>query len=124
MKLRNGFVSNSSSSSFLLITTLEGHDKILEKMRKEEDGDKMAEIINSLVGRKKLGNTDLVVFGQGSGDDWEGHGPIQVFERFDNKPASIWGLDVDSELRWSAEEIYPQIAEELKVPRLTQSFDT
>ena len=32
MKTRTGFVSNSSSSSFVLITTKENHDKAMEKL--------------------------------------------------------------------------------------------
>ena len=32
MKIRNGFVSNSSSSSFLVMTTMRNHSRALEKL--------------------------------------------------------------------------------------------
>lgn len=32
MKIRNGFVSNSSSSSFVLVTTKENHEKVMKDL--------------------------------------------------------------------------------------------
>lgn len=36
MKFRNGFVSNSSSSSFVLLTTKKAHEQILAQLSEEE----------------------------------------------------------------------------------------
>lgn len=36
MKVRNGFVSNSSSSSFVIVTTKDEHEKAFKKLNQEE----------------------------------------------------------------------------------------
>lgn len=38
MKIRNGFVSNSSSSSYVIITTQEAYDNVMKKLSKIEAG--------------------------------------------------------------------------------------
>lgn len=36
MKIRNGFVSNSSSSSFVVLTSIENHERAMEKLSEYE----------------------------------------------------------------------------------------
>jgi len=57
MKTRNGFVSNSSTSSFVVIVTKEAYDTALEKMGKEERA-----IIKLWAKKVKLGGEDVVHF--------------------------------------------------------------
>jgi hypothetical protein len=55
MKTRNGFVSNSSSSSFVIVTSKDEHEKALKKLSEEQK----SLIENSFSEDKKLG---LVMF--------------------------------------------------------------
>jgi len=58
MKIRNGFVSNSSSSSFVLITTVEHWDAVKVKLQPQEIA--VAEAIKNKT--KSFINTDVVSF--------------------------------------------------------------
>ena len=98
MKVRNGFVSNSSSSSFVLITDAGSHKKVLESMRKEENGEEFANFIDTIVGRKNLGDNsvhnpevEIVVFATGSGENFDDCDPMFDWKGLDYKPASIEG---------------------------------
>lgn len=81
MKTRDGFISNSSSTSFTLITTVAEHKKILSHM-----DEKLVEAANKLVGRKKIGDTELIVMGVECGDiedisidSWDGFDQLPTF---------------------------------------------
>lgn len=66
MKIRNGFVSNSSSSSFVLIVDLEEHKRALEKV--EDVHNVLAEIF---VGSKlkRFNGKDVLVITGGNYED-------------------------------------------------------
>lgn len=67
MKIRCGFISNSSSSSFILITTKENHEKTLEKL------DNYAKaVINSIASESKVFGKNLVYITTFSGMGGEG----------------------------------------------------
>ena len=55
MKTRNGFVSNSSTSSFIVVTTKADHEQALKKLSPEA-----AEVVSSSVAHKRTGEEDLV----------------------------------------------------------------
>ena len=59
MKTRQGFVSNSSSSSFVLLTTEENHQKILKSFTEEQQV-----ALNEIMKTVKLGNIELRIFQQ------------------------------------------------------------
>lgn len=137
MKTRNGFVSNSSSSSFVLITNEENHNQVLDHIRKTEGGEILAKIADSIVGRKKIGETSIVVFASGGGEAWEGLdlGPIESFSNFDNKKLyidiineiqesseDVENADDAHELIWEAQSIYTTVFRKYKLPCITQTL--
>ena len=149
MKTRNGFVSNSSSSSFVLITDIDSHNKVLETMKGEQfeewtwnnkggtmlDGEKLAQIVDQQVGRKKIGGTELVILAVGSGEMWESEKNIETWVGLDNSPrlpsppciADLdKGIGVDDEefcnLSGEAERAYRKTATGLGIPTLTQNL--
>lgn len=73
MKLRDGHVSNSSSSSFVLVTTKENYEKVYAKA---SSGAKS--LADDQAIHKKIGSQELVFFAGGgyeggdvfTGDDW------------------------------------------------------
>jgi len=72
MKVRNGFVSNSSSSSFVITTTLENHKRALSKLSPY-----VAAVLEAMGGEeKKAFGVDLITFStymdNGGGGTFEG----------------------------------------------------
>ena len=72
MKLRTGFVSNSSSSSFVVLTTKENHDAVMAKM---DDYAKV--VVASVMEEKKFAGIPCVQtvnhFGNYGVDFWNNH---------------------------------------------------
>lgn len=81
MKCRNGFVSNSSSSSFVIITTAEAHKKALKKIGKEQ-----ADLIKGLFYTKKLWGQEFVARGEMS--DSGGWTQLLSLENADKEPSN------------------------------------
>ena len=114
MKIRNGFVSNSSSSSFLLMTTLENHNKTLEKLSKYEKA-VMQQIINTrrFLGKEVAYVGDLspmdesYLFGyfslknyeEGSDPEAEKNGPAEALYNYEEELKKI--SDKDEVFNWS-----------------------
>jgi len=69
MKVRNGFVSNSSASSFVVLTTKANHDRVMEKL-----DDYHKAVVNAVSSEVRAFFMDMVVsetsMNQG-GDCWE-----------------------------------------------------
>ena len=57
MKTRNGFVSNSSTSSFVLIMTKERYEESIKDYKKEEK-----KVIDSMASKSKFLGRDIVTF--------------------------------------------------------------
>lgn len=73
MKIRNGFVSNSSSSSFVLVITKDEYDKI----RNEKEPLDQA-IMNAVMYSSKVLGTDCMVY-----ENFSDHGGCGPFNEFD-----------------------------------------
>jgi len=57
MKIRNGFVSNSSSSSFIIATTIQNHQKVMDQLNEIEKS-----VVNAIMNQKsKFCGFDLIV---------------------------------------------------------------
>jgi len=67
MKIRQGFVSNSSSSSFVFVTTVENHNRVMATM----SGDVKTFLDNFPFEKGKFFGKDVVMFGDvcGNGED-------------------------------------------------------
>lgn len=85
MKIRTGFVSNSSSSSFLLITTKDKHDLALEKMDADPTEAENAAFVRKIVGFKKMGGTELAIVHVEYGDVSTNY--LYETKGFDNSPS-------------------------------------
>ena len=62
MKVRNGFVSNSSSSSFVFIVDAEAHEKALSQI---EDVDNILNCIFANSTKRKFGDRDVIIISGG-----------------------------------------------------------
>ena len=65
MKIRNGFVSNSSSSSFVLLVSKEVHDKAMEKLSPYQKA-----VINSISDKGFFLNKEIIYIGDLSVQDY------------------------------------------------------
>jgi len=90
MKIRNGFVSNSSSSSFVLLTTEENHQKVLETYI-GEDKEIIELITKNLFKKKKIFGKDMLQ-GEGYMSDGEGWLTDIVTDYVDKKGDVLKGI--------------------------------
>src|SRR5512137_670866 len=80
MKTRLGFVSNSSSASFTLVTTEAAHREAIAKLTKAQ-----ADVIEQIAGHKTF-ETSVVVVACYYGDDGKTHNQIKHWKNLDNIP--------------------------------------
>ena len=81
MKIRQGFVSNSSSSSFLVLVTKDDYERLLRRCT-----DYQKEILNGLFNSQKIGTQDLYYLHEEIGTD---------------APESLNGLNISQEYELS-----------------------
>ena len=79
MKIRNGFVSNSSSSSFVVIVDKEAHDRAVEQLKDHKYVEILKEILSCIGKDKFLGRPVVVI----SGYDAHGERSIGGFCEYD-----------------------------------------
>lgn len=112
MKRRLGFVSNSSSSSFVLVTTQEAHQKALAKLTKFEAaviGDVTLE--QKFLGRSVMVYHELETPGGGWYDDYD----LSEFEDLYD------GEDIDEEYVPEIVEKYKEILKEIAPDEVLES---
>jgi hypothetical protein len=66
MKLRSGFVSNSSSSSFIILVTKEAHEEAMAKLHPWE-----RTVVDCFMSEGKIGNQEICYGGQFSNDGFD-----------------------------------------------------
>jgi len=100
MKIRKGFVSNSSSSSFVLVTTKENHEKALETLNEVE-----REIIGILTGEEKVFGKVCVVFDELTvhGDSSNDLENLEIPEALREKCEDLYDAFFDAEEKWKSE---------------------
>ena len=114
MKIRNGFVSNSSSSSFLLITTKENHEKAFKQLSPYEKAViKTIVSTGNFLGRKIIWIGDLCPmdysytfeelkvsnYKEGSDPEAESEGSYEAFSKYENIVNEL--SDEDEIFSWS-----------------------
>lgn len=126
MKVRNGFVSNSSSSSFTMILSKADHDAIVATMPED-----LRCMVPSFVGFVKLGDAELAVLQRNSGDAFEYEEESVIFDGLDQKavPEDVAGKTggiPDGEIieaAWVAYDAYRAVVRKLKVKNICMSLD-
>lgn len=87
MKIRRGFVSNSSSSSFVLIVAKEGHDEAINKMPS-----KQTDIVEKIANHQTIGSQELVLISTQTFDGeiyrgpWEPKDSVSMIGSLNNSP--------------------------------------
>ena len=91
MKIRNGFVSNSSSSSFVMLVTKEAHEKALKELTAYQKA-----VIDKITYEETLFGREAVSFSQwhsNGGSCWE-YMELDVNEELieDGEDTDIWDI--------------------------------
>jgi hypothetical protein len=112
MKVRVGFVSNSSSSSFVLFVTKADHDKAMAELHPFVQAVIKQMIKEGYAAEGKLGGVDLVYFGVNEGNtSWTEYFNMPKWDKNDI-PMNKYGYKMDSN---SAFDVYKDKLKELKV---------
>lgn len=109
MKTRNGFVSNSSSSSFVCAVTKMDHEAILAEME-----DNLAEVMRKYVEDGKIGDLEIVAFGNMSDIGGECSFSGRVGRGYDED---------EGDNLYNAESMYRKILKEKGINAFTMGFD-
>jgi hypothetical protein len=91
MKTREGFVSNSSSSSFVVVATKDAHERALAKMKEEA-----RKLVERSVSFKKFG-TQNIVLAAGNFENEGGYCHSQYFSKVDKKAKGMSDEDARAE---------------------------
>jgi hypothetical protein len=100
MKCRNGFVSNSSSSSFVILTKAETFDMVLSKESENLKAFVKALEKTGIVERSKVFGMDMakIGYGEGNSDTFE-YGPqADLLREFSTNDDDEYGEGLEEEL--------------------------
>ena len=123
MKIRNGFVSNSSSSSFLILLTKEAYDEVISGV-----GPLTQAVVEQLSGKASFLGTECVSYNHTDGnyDDFEWLHKSECVERA-KEIAEETGKEFDEDdVSWCGWEIlndFESKAKEMKDRVFTHSID-
>jgi len=113
MKIRNGFVSNSSSSSFVIVVPNEIHEKVLAEMNDEV----ASAIINSFANNKFKEDKGMIVFFDYSDDCgsslWDDFNIPEELEKYDGKKSNY--LDTPSDAFYDYYNIIKKYSNEVLI---------
>lgn len=125
MKVRTGFVSNSSSSSFVCVTSKSDHEKIMADISA-----KQAELIKLVIEEGQIGDMEVVYTGHmmtpGGDGTYVGIGYNNDFDIPEGYSRYDDGNDDTEEFweaLWEAEHEYSKKKKELGVKDLSVEFD-
>lgn len=93
MKVRSGFVSNSSSSSYVLVVALNDHNKAMMKLSKDDR--KWMDEVTSGLKPQQLGSQMVLVIPDLYREEWASVGSLVIgceTER-DDIPGDYWEFD-------------------------------
>ena len=111
MKIRNGFVSNSSSSSFLLITTIENHNHVMGQLTNYERAVIIAIMKTTENSKQSLFGREVVCLEEFSGESYYTIGELVLekkWEEFEEKECP----DYPEDIRNNAWEKYQELVKE------------
>jgi len=107
MKIRNGFVSNSSTSSFVLLTSKTNHDRVYEQLT-----DKEKKVIDALIGEGTWLTVPIVSVITISSDSYSTMEDLEI----DN-------IEIDRDEIYGAWNQYQKLIKEHKDAVFTTSID-
>lgn len=89
MKVRSGFVSNSSSSSFVLVVPVKDHEAAMEKLS-SETRQLMLKVLHCTTARK-LGDSNVIVITGETEEDICRIGDFDIYREWENLfPGQKW----------------------------------
>jgi len=103
MKIRNGFVSNSSSSSFVIVVPSEIHSKVLSEI----DDNFITSVINEISKESKFNGNDVVTV------VFESDGYYPDLDVFDWEEEDTGGIDSINEAFYAYEEMLRKHKEDI-----------